>query len=77
MSSKKKVTPAVQSIDSVRHRFLTSPEVCALLRISRRQLGRIIVARKLTYTRVGAVLRFEVADVERFLAVRKIHAKAA
>jgi excisionase family DNA binding protein len=60
-----------------RPRFLTSPEVCELLRVSRRQLGRMIVSRKITYTRVGGVLRFSTTSLEQYLAARTVNAKAA
>jgi excisionase family DNA binding protein len=63
-----------QSLQS--HRFLTAPEICETLRISRRQLGRMIVDRKLAYVRVGGVLRFPVTDVERFINVRTVKAAA-
>lgn len=53
-------------------RLLTVREVCALLRLSRRSVERLMTLSRLPFTRVAnRAIRFERADVERYLAERQ------
>jgi excisionase family DNA binding protein len=55
------------------HSYLTSKEVCELLRISAKTLQRMRQNRKITYVRVcGRGLIFPQTEVERFLKERTV-----
>ncbi len=51
--------------------LLTIGEVAQTLRVSRRTIRRLIATRALPCVRVGGQLRFDPADVVRFVTARK------
>lgn len=58
-------------------RFLTSAEVCALLRIDRRTLRRYTKKRLLSFVRRGGGYLFPSSEVERFIESRTVPSRAA
>jgi excisionase family DNA binding protein len=58
------------------HAFLTTPEVCELLRISEKTLQRWRKDRKLTYIRRGGRFLFRSTDLDNFLAQRTVRHKS-
>ena len=59
------------SRDRVLPPLLTLPEVAAFLRVSPKTVRRLVARRSLPCVRFGGVLRFQQADVFRFVAARK------
>ena len=53
-------------------RLLTLPEVALALRVSPKTIRRLVAGRGLPHFRLGHVLRFDPADVSRWLAARKV-----
>ena len=52
--------------------LLTLSEVAALLQVSLKTVRRLVANRRLPHFRVGRVLRFDPADVSRWLTARKV-----
>ncbi len=52
-------------------RLLTLPEVASALRVSPKTIRRLVAGRGLPHYRLGRVLRFDPADVSRWLTARK------
>lgn len=51
--------------------LLTLSEVAALLKVSQRTVRRLVAAHRLPCVRVGRVLRFDTADLFRFVEARR------
>ena len=64
--------PDAAGRDAVPPRLLTLPEVAAYLSVSPKSVRRLVASRGLPHYRLGRVLRFEPADVSRWLAARKV-----
>jgi excisionase family DNA binding protein len=60
------------SANTVEHSYLTSEEVCALLRICAMTLSRWRKARKITYVRLGGRFLYPRAGIEKFIAARTV-----
>ena len=58
--------------ETVPPRLLTLPEVAAFLSVSPKSVRRLVASRGLPHYRLGRVLRFDAADVSRWLAARKV-----
>ncbi|MBI5836500.1 MAG: helix-turn-helix domain-containing protein [Candidatus Eisenbacteria bacterium] len=52
-------------------RLLTIPEIADLLQLSGRTIRRLVASRRLPCVRLGRQLRFDPADVVRFVTARK------
>ncbi len=52
-------------------RLLTLPEVAGFLNVSPRTVRRLVASRRLRCVRLGRVLRFQPADLFRFVEARK------
>ena len=64
--------PADAGRETVPPRLLTLPEVAAYLSLSSKSVRRLVATRGLPHFRLGRVLRFDPADVSRWLAARKV-----
>ncbi len=61
-------SPVVDASPSaLAERLLTVPELASLLQISRAGLYRLVEGRRIPFIRLGGLVRFVKADVERFL----------
>lgn len=58
--------------DAVPPRLLTLPEVAAYLSVSPKSVRRLVASGRLPHYRLGRVLRFDPADVSRWLTARKV-----
>jgi excisionase family DNA binding protein len=71
-ASESPIPPALQRPKMRGHRSLVSlREVAGHLGVSVRTVRRLVAARQLSCVRVGSQLRFDPADVFRFVAARK------
>lgn len=64
--------PVNAGSESASPRLLTLPEVAAYLSLSSKSVRRLVATRGLPHFRLGRVLRFDPADVSRWLAARKV-----
>jgi excisionase family DNA binding protein len=51
--------------------LLTLREVAQFLRVSEKTVRRLVIGRRIPCVRIGRVLRFQVADLSRFVEARK------
>jgi len=51
--------------------LLTLPDLAAVLRIHERTIRRMVATRRMPCVRIGRTIRFDAADVARWLAARK------
>ena len=54
-------------------RLLTPPEVCAYLRIKRSQLYRLTCERRIPFIKLGNLLRFRKADLDKWVTEQANH----
>jgi excisionase family DNA binding protein len=57
---------------NVGHRYMTTKEVCALLRTSAKTLQRWRKARKIGYVRLGGKFLYHRTAIEKFIAARTL-----
>jgi excisionase family DNA binding protein len=64
-------SPAPAEHDPVLPRLLTLSEVAGYLNVSPKTVRRLVASRRLQCVRLGRVLRFQPADLFRFVEARK------
>lgn len=65
-------TPAEAGVERAMPRLLTLPEVATYLSVSAKTVRRLSASGRLPHFRVGRVLRFDLADVSRWLTARRV-----
>ena len=67
----------MRDLAQLRSKFLTTPELCALLHVSAKTVQRWRKANKITYTMIGTHFLYPISDVNTFIARRTVTARGA